>query len=150
MKLELRHLEPFLRYGLEIGTPHGNQTMTGLTSSGVKYSGIATASFQDIVPIVRPLSDLNKEYKKGVRYIDAISVGMWKDLEATIEWINGDCSFGITIMEVNQLREGLLSHYFDLDGLIDKGLAIDINTIRPMKEQEECPKCGEEKEINGD
>ncbi len=70
-KLELKHLAPYLHYGLKarMSLPFDNETITeivGLSENHAELIGIRQTvtehfEFTDIKPILRPLSDLTKE-----------------------------------------------------------------------------------------
>lgn len=109
-KLELKHIAPYLTYGLKVkhAAKRGNiKNTTELTISDFPYL-FRRAYF---MPILRPLSDLNKaefrtfEQWEYVTDNDTSSELMWD------EW------------------EYLFENHFDVFGLIEKGLAIDINTM---------------------
>jgi len=122
MKLELKHLAPYLPYGLKIANIGTNIirefTYELQTPSDIKRK----VSIQLLLstnhinkPILRPLSDLMEEIegKEALIYIigsNTISQGV-KNLPY----------YKIVI---------LLKNHYDIFGLIEKGLAIDINTIK--------------------
>lgn len=89
--------------------------------------------YPDIKPILRPLSDLIKptEPNSGITWQGLIN------REYSYEWFYDDLSFSVTGNDYYNLKdaiavyEKLLEWHFDVFGLIDAGLAIDINTIQP-------------------
>ena len=112
MKLELKHLAPNLPYVLKIKT--GNQIRTlsieTLTTSENKINNVLMGVGHK--PILRPLSDLNKrEYSEVLENWEYI---IDKELTSEIMWYEWECLF---------------EWHFDVFGLIEKGLAIDINTL---------------------
>ena len=124
MKLELKHLSPYLPYGLkvyegEIGDYNNRIRLMNLGEGrsnhwvGVKaiLKSHEPKGFSYYRPILRPLSEfyLNPFHdypNREMFYADiknkTISVIIWEDL---------------------------LKGHFDVFGLIEKGLAVDINTL---------------------
>ena len=152
MKLELKHLAPYLPYGLKYmkysdhDSPIRHDIMQGISTNGVYACGdITPLSFKKCKPILRPLSDLtdpliNLIFKdtgeNGIIISRYISDSL-KDLTITITYkIMGDV-FTDFVINRNDIRytdywivEKLFENHFDVFGLIDKGLAIDKNTIK--------------------
>ena len=116
MKLELKHLAPYLPYGLKIKTKHGFDTMETLNGWLVNGDHEESYCYEDhpnetleFKPILRPLSDVVK---------------MNKSLYES--YLMSGCE--IDRMPYLSILACLENHY-DIFGLIDAGLAIDINTI---------------------
>ena len=118
MKLELKHLAPYLPYSLKCLNQHLPDTelvveeLIGV-SNHITWSGIFNARHGSnhtpicgVKPILRPLSDLN--YKPFRNYDYLVNQKLYSMQE----------------------YEFIFSNHFDVFGLIDKGLAIDINTIK--------------------
>lgn len=146
-KLELKHLAPYLPYGLNIEILNyksdyvGEQyaSITGFYNFGANphftYEGGSTGkSVKEFKPILRPLSDLTKEIEINGEKIRAT---FWlskhfKDVEEAAHFL----AFGKT-KTVKHLIENLpykiivklFEWHFDVFGLIPVGLAIDINTL---------------------
>ena len=126
MKLELKHLAPYLPYDLEckVWKPahiHNNKVvkLVGLIN---KDCGCFTQNnyyYDEFKPILRPLSDLTKV--NGFSLSDMISHGYHNPF-----WLPENFNV-IYLMHLD--FEKLVSWHFDVFGLIEKGLAIDINTI---------------------
>lgn len=134
MKLELKHLAPYLPYGLKIqGTTHGEiaelscctETSVNITSRTFQYG--MWADIFEVKPILRPLSDLTRE--------DLI-----EDLgteTSCLDWTTSEREHWIKFYSrehwINNLPyliySHLLKHHFDVFGLIEAELAIDINTL---------------------
>jgi hypothetical protein len=119
MKLELKHLAPYLPYGLKIKTKHGFDTMETLNGWLVNGDHEESYCYEDhpnetleFKPILRPLSDLTEEHANNCNY-------SYRDFKWEI--INKNVSVNIW--------NDLLSNHYDVFGLIDAGLAIDINTL---------------------
>ena len=142
MKLELKHLAPYLPYNLHIW--HENwKDIVMMDACGEVNE---TFSIMDVIegvgeskPILKPLADLTKEIKHNEKKFVA-----WDEL------INKSHSYGYEDqMFVNELRairrpkgyddvphwmyQDLIKWHFDVFHLIDNGLAIDINTITKTK-----------------
>lgn len=133
-KLTLENLAPYLPYGLKaelldyksdyvgkrfdeiIGVHQWDKN--GLYWSALTIGG-SKPNIERIKPILRPLSDLTKEIEhKGEKFIPYY-------------WF---VRKGIKINSIKDDRwhigQRLLSWHFDVFRLIDKGLAIDINTLK--------------------
>jgi len=126
MKLELKHLAPYLPYGLKLNL-NRNQGMyvdsninilrteicynETVNEAYIKYD-LVTYGMEDIKPILRPLSDLTKDKKVCSTYMVGVH---------------------LEDMHINRWEWNLISYcfenHFDVFGLIEKGLAIDVNTI---------------------
>ena len=117
MKLELKHLAPYLPYGLSIKNSIGK--VIELTVMDFCYH--LDKGFK---PILRPLSDL-KEGDFGEYLIEEFyTLDFEKQILRILEdnrWVN-QCDY--------LLIQLLIENHYDVFGLIDKGLAIDINTIK--------------------
>jgi hypothetical protein len=137
MKLQLKHLAPYLPYKLNcLAQGEGKQQFELQGISDCYYSDLheigRTVSeqydFEDTFPILRPLSDL----KKGTDLID---------FESEIEQMYGNIEINhiglfhftldgwTTWEEYQEVISKLFEWHFDVFGLIEKGLAIDINTL---------------------
>lgn len=129
MKLELKHLAPYLPYELKI-----DDTMTAGYSKKLMTPSEDVACFisinsvisRKVKPILRPLSDLTKDTGGG-NYVDVISTSR-KMTEKLVEIINND-GFRHERLRVWQ-SDILIKEHFDIFGLIDAGLAIDYNTLK--------------------
>jgi hypothetical protein len=130
MKLELKHLAPYLPYALRIKTKHGFHTMETLNGWLVNGDHEESYSYEDhpnetleFKPILRPLSDLSKddfgEYLIEELYTLDFEKQILRILE-DIRWVN-QCDY--------LLIQLLIEKHYDVFGLMEKGLAIDINTL---------------------
>lgn len=136
-KLELKHLAPYLPYGLKMEKNKDNHAvrlntyyiLTGVLSDSAIGWGDK--------PILRPLSDLTKE---GGFNLDSlpkdIICGEW--VQEFYDLINNrvndpDLDYDeiqyLIELAPYKFIEALLENHFDVFGLIEKGLAIDINTL---------------------
>lgn len=130
MKLELKHLAPYLPYGLNCQLiDQGEKTVANLCGAYTdnSYAFFDTVEsehgYEDIKPILRPISDLklakfqfiNSELDKHI-YPEMVLA----DLK------NGKLKFSDLPYSV---FEWFLNNHFDVFGIIDAGQAIDINTL---------------------
>lgn len=138
MKLELKHLAGYLPYGLKaintfkkkveiLGLQNGNESVNNILwlfrhSNGDYLNGY----LYDCKPILHPLSDLTKEINNGLTYNDLLRSEFDK---------NGINGFDFYYLQETPLEypfkiiQKLLEWHFDIHGLIENNLAIDINTI---------------------
>lgn len=124
MKLELKHIAPYLPYELKIKynnstEGHWNTMMVGHMTSDI---------IQLWKPILRPLSDLTKEEFRSEFNKQSEHVGFdfdyFSDFTGFFIAENYVLSFPFDIIQ------WLIEKHFDVFGLIRQGLAIDINTIQ--------------------
>ena len=133
-ELELKHLAPYLPYDLSLkgGSPERIDYLT--------HQRIEMTLRGYLKPILRPLSDLIKiiEWKNSKYCV----LDLWLSIEVseendfkllckapeyykeTYEFIKRNplrVDYGLIVI--------LFEHHFDVFGLIEKGLAIDINTL---------------------
>ena len=127
MKLELKELAPYLPYGLKcsyaciMDVDNDYTQIMNVRNIQQIINGYGTFV---IKPILRPLSDLKNEFTcpegvvmpVGYFYSYADKVGKGHISEVMIN---------LSALEYRYL----LKYHFDVFGLIDKGLAIDINTL---------------------
>ena len=125
-KLELKHLACYLPYRLKvtwqnIENKQVKETMIGSTMYNLSGTPIEEVLDTDmcIKPILRPLSDLTKELLSEY-YNDLMDVDLERVIKDTLEWPKNQ-SYTFT--------QQLFKWHFDVFGLIDKGLAIDINKV---------------------
>jgi hypothetical protein len=120
MKLKIEDLAPYLPYGLKIKT---NNQIIEMLASELHHSYYT--SINNVIegvghkPILRPLSDLTEDV---VIEIGIIGIDVDNVLNAVI---HNDMSY----MEYS-VHTILVKNHFDVFGLIEKGLAIDINTLK--------------------
>ena len=122
MKLELKHLAPYLPYELKACATDVDyiDKVTAHNVTHIVYE-------QDKVkPILRPLSDLTKEIEhNGERFVPKKRLDTVCFTERDEDWLE-------ELMSSLPLHDWqlLFSWHFDVFGLIDAGLAIDINTLK--------------------
>jgi hypothetical protein len=151
MKLELKHLAPYLPYGLKceildykcdyVGEKYGTIKGYYYIGDGVYYTfksdrDYAGKNTNNFKPILRPLSDLTKEIIE--KYATWGKVGVnHMDLEIEFEGYDDDCYMICRDKNGRMIDRAvnssdfdfLYENHFDVFGLIDKGLAININTL---------------------
>ena len=139
MELELKHLAPYLPYGLKWTLQELKEfTMSGITKETLYTEDGTVLNWQKgefpqaLFPILRPLSDLTKEIE-----VNGVFVNIPKQLHIMGLRIDGLSAFGIEQYIIkNPLKvdywamQNLLELHFDVFGLIERGLAIDINTLK--------------------
>src|SRR6478736_9984112 len=134
MKLELKHLAGYLPYGLKgISTEEnlGIEIVKGYSIYGKNDTICLATNVDDIdlelfKPILRPLSDLTKEIEvNGEKFVPLDELWKYHNFSA-MRW--GDIETDPTRYPYT-IVEKLLEWHFDIHGLIEKGLAIDINTL---------------------
>ena len=132
MKLELKHLSPYLPHNLDttyllsdvikLVTDHPKDETRNkrLTDDNVSF----VLSY--CKPILRPLSDLKKKIDENeeVTFHDWIGSEYGIDSDGLIPYDTDILPYGVV--------QYLFEWHFDVLGLIDKGLAIDINTLKDV------------------
>lgn len=126
-KLEPKQIKHYLSYGLKLINLSDREGWIPKGSTTIMRSAyIDNVDGIDLKPILHPLSDLTKEqviefFKLGSITFEEQYWKHWKkDLIETIKYDG--------VMRRKQL-ERLYEWHIDVDGLIDQGLAVDINTL---------------------
>lgn len=159
MKLELKHLAPYLPYSLkcwvkdfplEFGKPptNGIHTMHSLYFDGTctfHHLVESEKGFQEIKPILRPLSDLTEEIEhNGKKFIPTelldsedypIDFIVDTQYEYMICWINSVKKDHHILFLPWGLINQLVEWHFDIFNLIENNLAININTLKSVSSQ---------------
>tara|TARA_R110000822_G_scaffold113027_1_gene244100 strand:+ start:124 stop:558 length:435 start_codon:yes stop_codon:yes gene_type:complete len=142
MKLELKYLSAYLPYGLKFdGKRNGWVNFDGSVKNLCPMD--LDGRWEVIKPILRPLSDLTKEIEvNGEKFVPNYILNTRfrassKDLipykydnynlELDVETQN--YSQKIDLFDGFLIVQQLLEWHFDIYGLIDAGLAIDINIL---------------------
>lgn len=146
-KLELEHIAPYLPYGLKVVSKYGEVSeIDSLSFSldghertslnlmvGKEPKRFRGSNFEYIKPILRPLSDLFElvDYNDGNGLVKlGYKYGIVKDDDDYCEEVYADqCESPKAYIPLESYNFWLFENHFDVFGLIDKGLAIDINTI---------------------
>jgi hypothetical protein len=128
MKLELKHLAPYLPYKLKAIDSDGNIDI-------VTCIDIEEIDGYKIKPILRPLSDLKKEITYNRE--NFVPIDWLEDKYYTLS-LHKECERLLELdgyQWTNRLSCLLLLHlfewHFDVFRLIEKGLVVDINTLQP-------------------
>ena len=132
MKLELKHIAPYLPYGLTNQRAfHTPKKIDGIVGNQV-YFGDSILFIHQIEPIMRPLSDLTKVIEhNGEKFVPTYRLG-WKlnfnpwDSRSGLSAWKCNCEYADSALIDIQL---MYEWHFDVNGLIDAKLAIDINTL---------------------
>ena len=122
MKLELKHLAPYLPYGLqitvvnrklELGTHHSDKTI---------HIDMVVRKESLYKPILRPLSDLTKEIvHNGEKFVPNKRLDWALAIVENMVEQGNITGYGLSW----DLWQLLFEWHFDVFGLIDKGLAIE-------------------------
>ena len=82
---------------------------------------------QDIrLPILRPLSDITKEIEYGgEKFVPTVNLG-WNTVPLSFSASN--IKMAVDTLTIHEAQK-LIEWHFDIAGLIEKGEAIDINTL---------------------
>ena len=154
-KLLKKALPMYLNHGLKfMRTKDDNLRgsiliMDGLYPTGIDHQGVGYSpqtfhtQFLDCKPILRPLSDLTKEITNSLNqtfvFTETLEIG--DDDNGTeydygniktiksLEFISENNNFHDVHYLPYLLVQDLIKNHFDVFGIIEKGLAIDINTL---------------------
>ena len=133
MKLELKHLAPYLPYGLNYQRIN---RFGEIETELLEGKSLNDFYVKDIKPILRPLSDLTEALKDIYRFASNVEIKQY-DYVLYVDYYLMDEKFNDNIYRrpfnfdgcPQGIYKQLIEHHFDVFGLIDKGLAIDINTL---------------------
>lgn len=154
MKLELKHLAPYLPYRLKVKDAHNGKIHTITTGETLDYVFFYCSTNKPHLAFLRPLSDLTKEIEvNGKKFIPIMVIYggenyreydftidvvenpiLGKRIEISVIGIGSPCFiFGLKNPAYNLLTfdnwQLLYEWHFDIYNLIENGLAIDINTL---------------------
>lgn len=127
-QLEIKYIAPYLPYGVKINVycPIGNLLFKWMELSNYQLDRIS-----QIKPILRPLSDLTKEIEhNGKKFVPIDVLGLFNCKVSkcnNIENHNGYI-FPVTNLDYNKVNK-LFEWHFDVFGLIEDGLAVDVNIL---------------------
>ena len=135
-KLTIEHLAPYLPYKLCIVDNSRKKTMNASQGSSGNWISIKKVIDWQCKPILRNLFDLTKEIEMNGEKFISLDELKKVDGEYFINFEAGEIYFedecGLSVYEVtrcNKLINKLFEWHFDIFGLINDGLAIDINTL---------------------
>lgn len=133
-KLELEHLAPYLPYKLRLmhgGLDGENKVMNMGEGSSVNWVGIKSVlRWQDreklrAYPILRPMKDLK---------LPEFKMDSWRKEAINFLIETSKLPYNSRLIHINGIMYGdiirLFEWHFDVFGMIEKGLAIDINTLK--------------------
>lgn len=146
MKLEPKHLFPYGPYSLKVIMEGKKTNVAWMSTKNIavirpdgigEYKRIAWRyAHLNIKPILRPLSDLTKEIAHNgetfcpLNILSRMYKTGWKwlpnELHLFASWDDHNKHYRSPTLEMYQK---LYEWHFDVFGLIEKGLAIDINTL---------------------
>ena len=132
MELEIKHLVGYLPYGLKV--LYRQKTVEIVTLKNTNRcqfyncdDEMQGVGLEFIMPILRPLSDI-KEYFEPIFETDK-EVNEYLSYEATSPFsVEEILNYKFEYLPYGTCQV-LLKHHFDLFGLIEKGLAIDVNSV---------------------
>jgi hypothetical protein len=123
MKLELKHIAPYLPYELKVKLLCGDGVFD--KTSRLSVSLLYVYGISRIKPILRPLSQLTEEISHDNQCFTPIDTLDMDFLQ--FEYFHSNK--GLDLSKVTYLDVvRLLSWHFDVFGLIEQGLAIEITT----------------------
>ena len=125
MKLELKHLVGYLPYGLEVMIDLGcSSTIANISKNGFDSDFLYALSENKVKIIgLRPLSDLTKEIEvNGEKFVPQNKLS-----HLDLKWLITSDNLIMKTNYEDVLK--LLEWHFDIYGLIENNLAIDINTL---------------------
>jgi hypothetical protein len=125
MKLELKHLAPYLPYGLDVIHNTNKIPVDGLTYNDVFNIEEGDIPFNSIKPILRPLSDLRMDEMDILRGMVFTEAYQWT--KQHWNFIKNIKRFPET--QNYKITQKLIEWHFDVYGLIPEELAIDINSL---------------------
>lgn len=121
--LTLEHLAPYLPYETPIMPLYRSMSMgLGYNEITLSFDVMHYFQIEDINPILRPLSEYKDINSKSMNNLDT-------DLQIQVEiWDLANKKIAFQSISYGTAMECFANH-IDIFGLIDKGLAIDINSI---------------------
>jgi len=130
--LELKDLAPYLPYGLKIRNIGANTTRTLIHELPTESAIQRNISVQMLLltnhvnkPILRPLTDLTED---GL--LSSINRQKFNThFNSTGIYLTRYNETAVSLSEFRKIEYYLYENHFDVFGLIDKGLAIDINIL---------------------
>ena len=129
MNLEIKHISSYLPYGFLYGIYDNEKVIIRGLNYNSDYLNIdyeinehnkvsTNCFYNEIKPILRPLSDLTKEIEvNGERFVPNYWFGRSLHLQSILD-------------EKFHIVQKLIQWHFDVFGLIEENLAIDINTLK--------------------
>ncbi len=133
---ELKYIAPYLPYGLKVkDIKYGLlfEALSFITSPNQSFD-VYNSNLDQLIkdellkPILRLLTDLTKEIEhEGEKFVPVDKLRWITDTSKTYNWNAIDQS---AVKYLNyEVIQMLFEWHFDIFGLIEKGLAVDINTL---------------------
>ncbi len=139
--MDIKKITPYLPYKLkgQVRWEHLNRThnveLYGILPNDLEienpYGGHDYCDYDDFKPILRPISDLNKEIiRNGNKVIDIENMFLpCGERDILKSWTEQNkCWLGTQISYL--IYEQLFEWHYDVFGLIESGEAVDINKIK--------------------
>ena len=139
MKLELKHIAPYLPYGLKEfhnGEIIGIRNWDGLCAEFAAPWGSINIPIGTIKPMLQSFSEMTKNPKEIREDIENfIGLGNWCDAyhDYLDMFFENHCVSDDAQKANYPIFQYFLFHNYDVFGLIPQGLAFDINTITSNK-----------------
>lgn len=132
--LTIKHLAPYLPYKLRVSSLHTLNAEAGIANINhiVKVVNEGKKQYR---PVLRPLLDLNKEIEvNGEKFVPIEWLLENREVDAEFDFISAleddwACAEDKIIFAPLSIAQKLYEWHFDIHGLIEKGLAIDKNTL---------------------
>ena len=138
MNLEIKHLAPYLPYGLKINHPLGVFTLLGLRDINMQMAlfenrdDVLWGYLYEVKPILRPMSDLTQDELRSAGFDSHVDY-LTHELQSPSTQDRLDHK-GKKLWNVErapyEMVAYLFEHHFDVFDLIPGGLAVDINTLK--------------------
>ena len=128
-KLELRHIAPYISHGLmcEYVDTFGYKQTGKLTGMDICFGISVSHCYSDCIPILKPIKDIDTD--KLTDYLlgnNSDAINLW------VDYFNSDNQNKETaiLTAPYPVIEYCFMNHFDVFGLINSKLAIDINTLK--------------------
>ena len=127
MELELKHIVGYLPYGLNI--QYKSPFSGGLNIKKIETNAISYSILNKDKPILHPLSDLTKDENFEL-YLDLCEELGVARCEHLLFALKDGLYYALDVQKYSILEDWMYKNHFDWKyNLIEKGLAIDKNTI---------------------
>lgn len=141
MELEIKHLAPYLPYDLKVTfeADEHEHTLVGLVNWSDEimvlspFNDYGRSNIKNCKPILRPLSDLTKEIMVNGEDFVPYEYCVFVEAMLVNEYLEYLCEAKSDLSEDRLLPYSivqlLFEWRFDVFGLIEKGLAVNINSV---------------------
>lgn len=133
MELQLKHLAPYLPYGLKL-VPNNYRSIAGgygYYHRELDIDALSNCNIDDLKPILRPMSDLTKAMLREAGFdthIDYLTNELQNDANDSRVDGNGKKLWRVESAPYEMVAF-LFANHFDVFGLIPAGLAINLNEL---------------------